>query len=70
MEKIDGPTPAGGVYMEIYYFNDKRILVDKEIASKYIIKEFSADKKLIKTTYGNYDPGLVLGDRETLERNK
>ena len=67
MDRIDEPTPNGGAYSIAYYFNDQGEMVDKTLATKIIIKEFSADDKLIYTTHGNFDPSLI---KETLAESE
>ena len=53
-KRIDGPTPNGGAYSIGYYFNDDDMAVDEKIATKIVIKEYTAASQIIKTTYGGY----------------
>lgn len=51
-ERIDEPTPNGGAYSEIYYFDDKGEAVDESVASKCVIRECSKDGTLLCETWG------------------
>lgn len=52
MKRIDGPTPAGGAYSEIWYFDSNDNVVDEKEATTFIIRECAKDGTLIKTTRG------------------
>ncbi len=52
-EKIIGPTPNGGAYSEIFYFDDSGNAVDASKASKCVIRECAEDGTLIQETFGN-----------------
>lgn len=54
MERIDGTTPAGGDYSEVYYFDDNENAVDKSKATHVIVRECMKDGTLIRTTRGEY----------------
>ena len=38
-ERIDGKTPLGGDYREIYYFTNEMFPCEKELASRAIVRE-------------------------------
>jgi len=46
-EKHIGPTPNGGDYSEIYYFDDAGKPVDKEQATQCVIRECLNDGTLV-----------------------
>jgi hypothetical protein len=48
VERHDGPTPNGGAYSR----DDQRRLVPKELATELEIHEYTADGRLIRTTWG------------------
>lgn len=52
-ESKDGPTPAGGVRSEIYYFDADDNCVDKSKAVKAIIRELDDKGNLIQETRAN-----------------
>jgi hypothetical protein len=52
-EVKEGPTPAGGVKAEIYYFDNNNKSVDKAGASRAIIRELDANGNLISETTAN-----------------
>jgi hypothetical protein len=52
-ERINEPTPNGGAYSEIYYFNDRGESVDEAVATRCVIRECAADGALICETWGN-----------------
>lgn len=57
MKRTEGPTPNGGAYAEAFFFNDDySVEVDEAEATKIIIKEFTVDGELTKTTYGECSP--------------
>jgi hypothetical protein len=56
MERINEPTPNGGIYAEIFYMNDSGEEVDKDKATQMIIKEFDENNTLIETTYASITP--------------
>lgn len=51
-ERINEPTPSGGAYSEIHYFDDAGGSVDEAIATKCVIRECAADGTLLKETWG------------------
>ncbi|RGU89886.1 hypothetical protein DWW31_18165 [Clostridium sp. AF15-17LB] len=51
-ERIDGNTPSGGEYSEIYYFDDDMKAVDKSMATKIKIRECLSDGTLVNETAG------------------
>jgi hypothetical protein len=51
-EVIEGPTPAGGVRSEVYYFDENYISVDKSQARNIVIREIAADGTLLQETFG------------------
>lgn len=52
-KRIDGPTPNGGDYSEIFYFDKAGNAVDADHAARCIIRERKKDGTLICETYGN-----------------
>lgn len=54
-QRIDGPTPGGGDYSEIYYFDNDNNIVDKDKATKCVIRECLVDGTLISETFGIFD---------------
>jgi len=52
-ERREHQTPNGGDYSEIFYFNDEGNIVDKEAATKAIIKEYKKDGSLVYETFAN-----------------
>ncbi len=46
-KRIDKPTPHGGAYAIIYFFNDKDESVEEENATKAISCEYDKDGKKI-----------------------
>ncbi|MCC8152957.1 MAG: hypothetical protein LIP01_01310 [Tannerellaceae bacterium] len=54
-ERIDGPTPSGGDYSEIYYQDAAGNPIDKEKAVTAIIRECSVDGELINETFASLD---------------
>ena len=51
-ERINEPTPNGGAYSEIYYYNNAGEFVDKSVATRCVIRECAADDSLIRETWG------------------
>ena len=51
-ERINEPTPNGGAYSEIHYFNDAGESVDETVATKCVIRECLNDGTLICETWG------------------
>lgn len=52
-ETLRGPTPEGGDYSEIYYFDDKGRAIDKSNATKLIIRELLDNGTLVNETRMN-----------------
>jgi hypothetical protein len=52
-ERRDHPTPSGGDYSEIFYFDDDGNSVDKTIATKAIIREYKKDGTLTNETFAD-----------------
>lgn len=50
-EKIVEPTPSGGDYSEIYYFNKLGGLTDKENAVRVVIRECMNDGTLVNEIF-------------------
>ena len=59
MERIDGPTPNGGAYAIVYYFDAQGREVPKRLACKIEIQEYNEYGGRIQTTYGGFDPSLL-----------
>ena len=51
-ERINEPTPSGGDYSEIYYFNDEMEPTDEAIATRCVIREFRRDGELLNEIWG------------------
>ena len=51
-KRINEPTPSGGAYSEIHYFNDAGESVDESVATKCVIRECTADGTLINEIWG------------------
>lgn len=51
-ERIDGKTPNGGDYSEIYYLDKNKKPCDKGSATRVFIRECTAEGKLVQETYG------------------
>ena len=49
-EEREGKTPSGGSRSEIRYYDDNMQPVDKDSASKCIVKEFDDKGKLLNET--------------------
>lgn len=50
--RIDGPTPNGGDYSELLYFDEKgKVLETEKGATKGVIRECKADGTLISETW-------------------
>ncbi len=51
MRKVEGPTPNGGIYSEIYYFDEfDNTLENEENAVSAIAREIDKNGKVIKET--------------------
>lgn len=51
--KVNGRTPHGGDYSEIYYFDTDGNVVDETEAVRCVIRECTKQGKLIAETWGN-----------------
>ena len=49
-ERIDGATPAGGDYAEIWYMDDSRNIAEKDSATQCMIRECKNDGTLLMST--------------------
>jgi hypothetical protein len=54
-ERINEPTPNGGVYAIAYFYSDKRKPTAKAKATHVEIVEFDANDKEIWRTYGELE---------------
>jgi len=52
-KRIDGPTPNGGDYSEIFYFDNDGNAVDADHATRCVIRECKKDGTLVYETHGN-----------------
>lgn len=50
--RTNEPTPSGGAYSEIYFFNDAGESVDETIATRCVIRECTAEGGLLNETWG------------------
>lgn len=41
-----------GTYMEIWYMNNRHQVVDKTEATRYVIRKFTGDGKMLHETWG------------------
>jgi hypothetical protein len=48
----DSPTPSGGAYSEIHFFDDKGTSVDEKKATRCVIRECAANGDLINEIWG------------------
>lgn len=51
-ERIEGATPAGGDYAEIFYTDDAGNPAEKESATMCIIRECKKDGTIVNETFG------------------
>lgn len=51
-KKIEGKTPNGGAYSEIYFFDNSGNIVDESKATKCVIRECKENGELIAETWG------------------
>ncbi len=57
--RIEGPTPNGGEYAIIYYYDENGKSCSKDLAIKSVIQEFDSTGKMIYETFGNFDSKKV-----------
>ena len=50
--KVEGRTPSGGAYSEIFYFDKDRNVVDETKAVGFVIRECTESGELIAETWG------------------
>ena len=50
-KRVDGPTPAGGAYSEIYFFGEIGLVDDPESATHGSIVEYKEDGTRIMETF-------------------
>lgn len=50
--RIDGPTPNGGDYSEIVFFDNDGNIVDESVATRCVIRECMEDGSLVAETWG------------------
>lgn len=51
-KKIIEPTPSGGAYSEIYFFDDEGNSVDEKDASRCVIRECTKTGDLLNEIWG------------------
>ena len=51
VKRVNEPTPAGGDYSELHFFDDKGNSVDEKFASKGIIRECLSDGTIVNETF-------------------
>ncbi len=51
-KKVNEPTPNGGAYSEIYYFDADGKPVDENDAARFVIRECKENGELICETWG------------------
>lgn len=54
-KRIDEPTPDGGDYSEIHYFDDSGESVDEKHATRCVIRECKHDGTLVNETWATID---------------
>lgn len=54
-QKVNGETPNGGDYSEIYYFDSNGNNVDESEAVRCVIRECTKDGELIAETWGTVE---------------
>lgn len=52
-KRIDGKTPNGGAYSEIFFFDEAGNSVDEEKAVRLVIRECAENGDLIAETWGH-----------------
>ena len=57
MVVINGLTPHGGDYTEVWYLDDNENVVDKNSASVCMIRECKSDGTLVSSTRGFVNNG-------------
>ena len=50
--KVEGRTPSGGAYSEIFYFDKDGNVVDETKAVRFVIRECTENGELIAETWG------------------
>lgn len=51
-QRIEGKTPSGGDYSEVYYFDDNNNSIDEKQATKCVIRECKKDGELVNEIWG------------------
>ena len=51
-KRVEGKTPHGGDYSEIYYRDDKGNVVDESEATMFALRECKKDGTLVSETFG------------------
>ena len=51
-KRIEGETPSGGDYSDIWYLDDQENVVDEKFAARCIINERKQDGTLVISTRG------------------
>lgn len=54
-ERVEGKTPNGGDYSEIYYQDEKGNPVDETEAKKFVLRECKSDGTLVHEIFGRCD---------------
>ncbi len=54
--KINEKTPCGGIYSEMYFFDDNGNSVDEVDAVRCVIRECDAEGNLLNETWGYINP--------------
>lgn len=50
--RVDEPTPNGGEYSEMVFFNEQDEIVDESEATRCVIRECMSDGTLVAETWG------------------
>lgn len=51
-KRVNGRTPNGGAYSEIFFFNDAGETVDESEATRCVIREYAKDGTLLSEVWG------------------
>lgn len=53
-KRINGKTPSGGAYSEIYFFDDNGNSVDESEATRCVIRECAENGDLLNEIWGSF----------------
>lgn len=61
-KRINGPTPHGGDYIDIYYVDDAGKPAGADVATRFIVREYISNGFLLKEIRGQREPNAEAGD--------